>query len=181
VYILSSSCLYISTLIQLKNRLGMLRDYKFLVQPNKFGGKQKMKTKTIFGLFALLFVGMVLSTSLVSAYRGDYSVKGLDYNADRHEEMQQAFETLDYDAWYALMTENERHGRVVDVVTESNFVKFAEAHQAAENGDFETAAQLRAELGLNNGHGPKDGTGFGKGMGQGKGESKGQGKGYGRR
>jgi hypothetical protein len=150
---------------------------------------KKMKTKTIFGLFALLFVGMVLSTSLVSAYKGDYTVKGPDYSEDRHEVMETAFETLNYDTWKELMIENGRHGRVVDVVTESNFAKFAEAHQAAMNGDFETAAQLRAELGLNNGNGPRDGTGFGKGMGQsmgqgkgeGKGQGKGQGKGYGRR
>jgi hypothetical protein len=135
-----------------------------------------MKTKTIFGLFALLFVGMILSTSLVSAYRGDYSVKGPDYSEERHEAMKAAFETLDYDAWRELMTENGRYGRVVDVVNEDNFVKFAEAHEAAENGDFETARELRAELGLNNGNGPRDGTGFGKGMGHGKGQGQGLGR-----
>jgi len=109
---------------------------------------------------------MILSTSLVSAYKGDYSVKGPDYSEDRHEAMETAFETLDYDAWKELMIENGRHGRVVDVVTESNFVKFAEAHQAAMNGDFEIVSQLRAELGLNNGNGPKDGAGFDKYIGQ---------------
>ena len=129
-----------------------------------------MKTKTIFGMFALLVVGIMISTTMVSAYRGDYTTQGPNYNEERHEVMEEAFETMDYEAWYGLMTEDGRHGRVVEIVTEKNFVKFVEAHEAAENGDYETAAKIRAELGLNNGNGPKDGTGFGKGMGQHRGQ-----------
>ena len=132
-----------------------------------------MKKATIFGLLALMVVGLLATTGLVSAYRGDYSVKGPNYSEERHEAMEQAFDTLDYNAWYELMTENGRHPRVVDVVTESNFATFVQAHEAGENGDYETAAALRAELGLNNGNGPKDGTGYGKGMGQGKGPGQG--------
>ncbi len=123
-----------------------------------------MKKGTIFGLFALLVVGMVFSASMVSAYRGDYSVKGPNYNEDRHVAMQNAFDSLDYDAWKELMTEDGRHPRVVEVVTESNFETFVQAHEAGENGDYETAAQLRAELALYNGNGPKDGTGYGRGQ-----------------
>jgi hypothetical protein len=129
-----------------------------------------MKQKTIFGLLALMIVGLVASTSLVSAYRGDYSVKGPNNSEERHEAMEDAFESLDYDAWYALMTEDGRHPRVVDVVTESNFATFAEAHEAGEKGDTTLAAELRAQLGLNNGNGPKDGTGFGKSQGMGQGQ-----------
>ena len=129
----------------------------------------KMKRTTIFGLLALMVVGLVVSTSMVSAYRGDYSVKGPNYNEERHEAMEDAFESNDYDAWGKLMTEDGRHPRVVEVVNEGNFATFVEAHEAGENGDSETASALRAELGLNNGNGPRDGTGFGKGMGQGKG------------
>ncbi len=133
-----------------------------------------MKQATIFGLLALMVVGLVATTGLVSAYRGDYSVKGPDCNEERHEAMENAFESLDYDAWYQLMTENGRHPRVVDVVTEDNFETFVQAHEAGENGDYETAAELRAELGLNKGNGPRDGTGHGKGMGQGKGQGMGR-------
>jgi len=139
-----------------------------------------MKNKTIFGLLALMVVGMIFSTSMVGAYRGDYSVQGPNYSEERHTAMEDAFESLDYDAWYELMTENGRHTRVVDVVTESNFATFVQAHEAGVNGDYETASALRAELGLNNGNGPKDGTGFGKSMGQGKGTGQGKGQGRGR-
>ncbi len=123
------------------------------------------------GLFAFMVVGLIVSTGIVSAYRGDYSVQGPNYSEDRHEAMDDAFDTLDYDAWYQLMTADGRMPRVVEVVTESNFELFAQAHEAAENGDLELAAELRAELGLNNGMGPRDGTGHGKGMGQGSRQS----------
>ena len=135
-----------------------------------------MKKATIFGLLALMVVGIVASTSLVSAYRGDYSVKGPNYNEERHEAMEAAFDQPNYQEWYALMTEDGRHPRVVDAVTESNFETFVQAHEAGESGDYETAARLRAELGLNNGQGPRDGNGYGKGMGQGMSPGKGQGQ-----
>ncbi|MBT4351420.1 hypothetical protein HOD20_02725 [archaeon] len=135
-----------------------------------------MKKHTIFGLFALFVVGMVFSTSMISAYKGDYTEKGPEFNEERHELMEEAFETHDYDAWYALMSENERTPKVLDLITEENFETFALAHKAAEDGDFETAAELRAELGLNNGNGPRDGTGFGKMNSQKNGQGKGQGQ-----
>lgn len=134
-----------------------------------------MKKTAIFGLLALMVVGLIGTTSLVSAYRGDYSVKGPDYSEERHEAMENAFESNDYDAWKELMSETGRNPRVLDVVNEGNFDTFVRAHEAGENGDYETAAELRAELGLNNGNGPKDGTGRGEGQGNGMGQGKGQG------
>ena len=122
-----------------------------------------MKKTTIFGL-ALMVVGLLATTGIVSAYRGDYSIPGPDCEPERHELMGYAFDTLDYDAWYELMTENGRYPRVVDVVKESNFEKFVQAHEAGEKGDYETAATLRTELGLNNGQGLRDGHGKGLGM-----------------
>jgi len=127
-----------------------------------------MKKTTMFSLFALMLIGLITITGFVSAYRGDYSVKSPYYNEERHDLIEDTFDALDYDAWYDLMTENERHPRIVDVVTEDNFETFVNAHNAAENGDYEKAAQLRAEFGLNDGNGPKDGTGFGKRLNQGR-------------
>lgn len=128
-----------------------------------------MKNATIFGLLALMVVGLIAATGLVSAYRGDYSVEGPDCNEERHEAMENAFESNDYNAWKELMTEDGRHPRVVDVVTPSNFATFVKAHEAGESGDEETAAILRAELGLNNGQGPRDGSGHSISQGKGQG------------
>jgi hypothetical protein len=130
-----------------------------------------MKKTTIFGMFALMVVGMLFSTGIASAYRGDYSVKGPNYTEERHIAMENAFDSLDYEAWKEIMTEKGRYPRVVEVVTEENFETFVKAHRAGESGDYETAAVLREELGLNNGNGPKDGTGYGKNRAnQGKGQ-----------
>ena len=127
---------------------------------------KKKKRTTIFGLLALLVVGLLFSTSLASAYRGDYTVKGPNYDEERYELIQNAFDNLDYNEWYELMTQDGRHPRIVDVITEDNFETFVKAHEAAVSGDLETASSLRAELGLNNGLGPKDGSGYKRGRQQ---------------
>jgi hypothetical protein len=132
------------------------------------------KTKNIIGMMALFVVGMIISVGAVSAYRGDYSTEGPNFTSERHEEMEAAFENQDYESWYNLMTEDGRYPRVVDVVDEDNFDVFIRAHEAGKAGDTETAARLRAELGLNNGMGPKDGTGFKQGGSSG--QMKGQGR-----
>jgi len=139
-----------------------------------------MENKKVFGLFALGLVAL-LGVSLVAAYQGDYSVKGPNYSEDRHAAMEDAFDNLDHGAWVTLMTADGRHPRVVDVVNVDNFVTFVEAHDAMEDGDFDRAAELHADLGLNNGAGPKDGTGFGggKGLKQGSRQGSGQNSGMG--
>lgn len=127
-----------------------------------------MNKTVIFGLLALMVVGILTTTSIVSANRGDYSVQGNNYNEERHELMENAFDTVDYDEWHNLMTEDGRHPRVVDVVTEDNFEIFVQAHEASVSGDYETASALRAELGLNDGTCSKDGSRHGEGRGKGQ-------------
>jgi len=138
----------------------------------------EMNKKTIFGLFALAIVGMILSTTMVNAYRGDYTETGPYCDDDRHELMEQAFENDDYAAWAELMAENGVNSRVMSVVNEDNFETFVQAHEAGTNGDYELASQLRSELGLNNGQGLKDGAGHKQGLGVGNSEqgSKGMGR-----
>jgi len=128
-----------------------------------------MKNATVFGLLALMVVGLIAATGLVSAYSGDYSIEGPNCNGERHEAMENAFESNDHNAWRELMTKDGRHPRVVDVVTESNFETFVRAHEAGKNGNYETAAALRAELGLNNGQGLRDGAGHSISQGKGQG------------
>ncbi len=125
-----------------------------------------MKKGTIFALLALMVFGLVATAGLASAYRGDYTVNGPDFSEERHTEMEKAFDSLDYESWKELMT--GRAPRVVEVVNEENFKTFVEAHEAGQNGDTETAQKLSLELGLNNGIGPKDGSGQRAGRGQGK-------------
>ena len=108
---------------------------------------------------ALLLTGLVLTPSMVQAYRGDPTVQGPNYSEERHTQMTAAFENKDYNAWKNLM---QGRGRVMQVVNESNFAKFAEAHQLALEGKTEEANQIRAELGL----GLRNGSGQGQGYGR---------------
>ena len=117
--------------------------------------------KTVLSLGALMLIlgtaGLLTDTAF--AYRGDPTVEGPDCSPERHQEMTEAFESGDYDAWKNLM---EGKGRVVQVVNEDNFARFAEAHQLALQGDTDGAREIRQELGL----GLRNGSGEGKGMGR---------------
>lgn len=116
----------------------------------------------IFGIMALL--GM----SLVFAYQGEPGVQGPNFSEERHEAMQNAFDDLDYDAWVDLMTENDRHPRIVEVIIEDNFAEFVEARNAVLNGDEDALKEFRESLGLGEGkmrHGDEESLGKRQGKG----------------
>jgi hypothetical protein len=116
-----------------------------------------MNKKTIvFGLATLALAGLVIAPKTVEAYRGDPSVKGPNYTAERHAAIEKAFENNDYTAWKNLM---QNRGRVSQVINQSNFAKFAQAHELAEQGKIAEANKIRQELGL----GLQNGSGMGMG------------------
>lgn len=124
----------------------------------------KGSNKTVVISAALVAVILAGAYSFSSAYRGDDTQKGPNYTEERHEAMEKAFENTDYNEWKNLMAENSR-GRVMDVVNEDNFARFSEAHRLMEEGRYEEARQIRAELGL----GLRNGEGKGQGVrGQGR-------------
>lgn len=120
-----------------------------------------MKKNVLYSVLAVAGVGIIggLSIAQASAYRGDPNVQGPNYTPERHAAMEQAFDTKNYESWKALMEENGRGPRVLDVVNAENFPKFVEAHEKAEAGDTAGAAAIREELGLGNGNGARKGSG----------------------
>jgi len=122
-----------------------------------------MINKTVLlGISALVLGGITLTPGIVEAYRGDPSVQGPNYSVERHEAMTKAFADKDYNAWKNLVSGNK--GRVAQVINESNFGKFVEAHDLALQGKTDEANKIRAELGL----GLRNGSGNGQGMGYGR-------------
>lgn len=116
-----------------------------------------MNKKTVlFGLASLIMGGLVLAPKAVDAYRGDPTVQGPNYTAERHAAMEKAFETKDFNAWKNLM---QNRGRVTQVINAQNFARFAQAHELAEQGKVAEANQIRQELGL----GLQNGSGMGMG------------------
>jgi len=115
------------------------------------------KSTLILGALALVLGGIVvISADNVYAYRGDTETIGPYYSTERHAEMTEAFENLDYNAWKNLMQDK---GRVTQVITEENFAQFAEVHQLTLENRGAEAKKLRQELGL----GLQDGSGRGEG------------------
>ncbi len=121
------------------------------------------KTALTLGTTALVLGGLFTLPSVVGAYKGDLGVEGPDCTEERHQEMEQAFENNDFQAWSNLM---QGKGKVIQVVNESNFARFAEAHKLAEEGKMDEAKQIRTELGLGLGNGSGNGQGQGSGQGQ---------------
>ncbi|MCK5060170.1 MAG: hypothetical protein KAR00_03465 [Candidatus Pacebacteria bacterium] len=119
--------------------------------------------KILLPVSLLALVGIIGLTSASSAiaYQGDYTQKGPNCTAERHEAMEMAFENNDYNVWRDLM---EGRGRVSHVITEENFAQFAEAHKLAEQGKYTEADAIRQELGLRTSNGKKVGAGFGQGV-----------------
>lgn len=115
--------------------------------------------KTILALSAVaLGIGAFFATSSSAlAYRGDPNVQGPNYTAERHVAMTSAFENKDYNAWKAQM---QGRGRVTQVVTESNFAKFAEMHRLMLDGKTSEANAIRVELGLGLQNGSGQGMGY---------------------
>lgn len=111
-----------------------------------------MKTNNKFLVsWIAVWILALITISWVSAYKWDPSVQWPNYSTERHNAMEQAFETNNYEAWLNLM---DGRGRVTQVITADNFARFAEAHELAENGDIAWATEIRNELGLglNNGN-----------------------------
>jgi len=99
------------------------------------------KTLYVIWLWLLTIVGI----TWVSAYRWDSSVQWPNYSEERHENMLNAFETSDYEAWASLM---DGKGRVTEVINADNFDQFVEAHNLTLEWNIEEADAIRTELGL---------------------------------
>lgn len=114
-------------------------------------------SKTRIWLSALALAAVVAVPAIGEAYRGDSAVKGPNYSPERCVAMQEALDRADYDAWKALVPASSR---VSEVVTETNFTRFIEAHELSLEGKKAEAQAIRAELGL--GQGKQLGNGQGR-------------------
>ncbi len=120
-----------------------------------------MTKQSIFLGLATLVIGGTILAPRVLAYRGNPAVQGPNYTVERHEAMEKAFETGNYNAWKALAN---NQGRVTQVINASNFAQFAKAHKLAESGNITEANKIRTELGL----GLQNGSSMGMHNGQGR-------------
>jgi len=83
-----------------------------------------------------------------------------NYNPERHDRIEKALENNDYNAWKEAMSGK---GKVIEIINENNFSKFAEMHKLMREGKTEEAKTIREDLGLGQGKGAGMGRGFMKG------------------
>jgi hypothetical protein len=122
-----------------------------------------MKTRKI-ALSALLFGTAIVWSTF--AYQGNPGTTNPDcQDPARHESMQTALNTKNYESWKTLMA-----GKwvVSKINSQEKFESYVALRAAADAGDKATVEKLSAQLGL--GQKKMDGTGLrnggGKGMGQ---------------
>lgn len=129
------------------------------LQIERKGVNKMNKLLTGLGVSAIILGGIFTYTNTADAYMSDPSMKGPNYSEDRHEAMEKAFETKDYEAWKNLM---QGRGKVSKVITKDTFAKFAEAHELAKQGKLEEVKKIRQELGLGLGNGAGQGMRMGR-------------------
>lgn len=103
----------------------------------------------------------VAGTNMLSEERFNTMLERHTLNMERHEAMEEALEANSFEAWTEFIAESDDwgRGRLSEVVTEENFPKFVEMHEAIEAGEYEKAKEIRTELGL--GIPMRDGSGQG--------------------
>jgi hypothetical protein len=117
----------------------------------------------IVAIFAAVFLVGIVSLIGVLAYKGSPNVKGANYDAEVHEQLEAAMEAGDYNAWLKIRQDNNlpTKGRIFQVINADNFDWYVEMHNANLAGDTQTANAIREELGLGQGM-MKRGSGQGK-------------------
>jgi hypothetical protein len=123
------------------------------------------------GLIVVFLVSIAALAGTAYAYRGNPSVTNPNYDAAVHEQLQDAIEAGDYDAWLKIRQDNNlpTKGKIFSVINEDNFYLYEELHDANLAGDTAKADEIREELGLGQGmmrnaHGKQSGacTGCGR-------------------
>jgi hypothetical protein len=108
-------------------------------------------------------------TQEITEERFDEMVERHAENSKNRDAIEEAIEANNFKTWSTLSSEFDR-GRAFEVITEENFSKFVEMHNAMEAGNYEEANELRKELGLNvrpqDGSGKQNGRGMRGGMGR---------------
>jgi hypothetical protein len=127
-----------------------------------------MKNNVLWGFLAVLTVSIVALAGITYAYKGNPDVKGPNYDAAVHEQLEAAMDAGNYDTWLKIRQDNNlpTKGRIFQVINKDNFDKYAKLHQANLAGDTTKVDAIRAELGLGQGM-MKRGTGKMTGPGNG--------------
>lgn len=127
-----------------------------------------MKTLQIAIVAAFSLVLIVSAAALTSAQPWS---AGPNYDENVHEQLTEAMEAGDFEAWRSIREENglPMRGRMMSVMDEDSFETFVQMHRANVDGNYEHAHELRERMREHHAqmHGFGDGLGNRYGMGRG--------------
>jgi hypothetical protein len=132
--------------------------------------KDSIKVLSAFALMAVL--GTMGFSAIASAAEADDTTEDdeifakcqaymeehrMQHQGERPEmdAIKAAVEDGDYSTWYELHQNMDHpgNGQMLETITEENFSLLGDMMDARESGDFETAKEIRDELGLEHGFG----------------------------
>ena len=122
-----------------------------------------MKKKIISTVVLISVIAAGVAFSGVSAL-----AKGPQAQNGNREQVKNAIENNDYEAWKKLTEERNSNAKVLEKINASNFSKLKEMHQLMQDGKVDEANKIRQELGLpDRGEKKAFQNGFQKGLKQG--------------
>lgn len=107
-----------------------------------------MKNKKIIGLTAMsLVLGSTIATADAAGRIATRPAVPAGISQEDFRAEKAAIESGNYSAWKSIV---EKHGnaKILEVISESNFAKYAEAFKLRESGDVEGSRAIVEELGL---------------------------------
>lgn len=94
---------------------------------------------------SIIMGSAVFSAGASSNLKTPRSMEGCGISQEAREGVENALKNNDYNSWKSLL-ETSGNSEILDVVTEDNFAKFAEAFKLKESGDIEGAKAIIKEL-----------------------------------
>ncbi|HOI18506.1 MAG TPA: hypothetical protein PLX15_01435 [Candidatus Woesearchaeota archaeon] len=112
--------------------------------------KNNLKQKAIFGIILTTLMISLTIAGFTYAQIGSPKENNPNYDQVVHDQLIEAIKSNDYEQWIKIREENNlpTHGKMFQVINKDNFEKYKELHNANLQGDFETANNLKKELGL---------------------------------
>lgn len=107
--------------------------------------------KTLKLISAIAIIGVVAITNVATtalASEGEEQEGKFRQPHPMMEEIKEAVDNGDYDAFQALIEETGKTPPMLENINADNFYLLGEMHQARQNGDMETAKEIADQLGF---------------------------------
>ncbi len=106
--------------------------------------------KPIIAILAIFSLTLILSMGITFAYGGERPFKQMNYDEEVHTQLKVAIDACDYEEWVSIREANDlpMYGKIHENINEDNFGLFCQLHDAVQNGDTETAMQIKEQLGF---------------------------------